>query len=139
MGKALPIILEEHLYLKPFIDVILRHRGKQEKTWQEEVTLFAAGGRQVLMCRGTDFQVHGKRQVDQVIVFDDVTALIQAERDAAWGEVARRLAHEIKNPLTPIQLSAERLRHRYLKDMSKEDAEFLDRATRTIVNQVEAM
>jgi len=53
--------------------------------------------------------------------------------------VARRLAHEIKNPLTPIQLSAERLRRRYLDDMDKEDAEFLDRATRTIVNQVEAM
>ncbi len=139
MGKALPAIVEEHAYLKPFVEVILRHRRNKEKTWQEEVSLFGANGRQVLMCRGTALQVHGKRRGGQAIVFDDVTALIQAERDAAWGEVARRLAHEIKNPLTPIQLSAERLRRRYLGDMDKEDSEFLDRATHTIVNQVEAM
>jgi nitrogen fixation/metabolism regulation signal transduction histidine kinase len=74
-----------------------------------------------------------------VIVFDDVTALIQAQRDAAWGEVARRLAHEIKNPLTPIQLSAERLRHKYLQRMSPEDADVLDRSTHTIVQQVESL
>jgi nitrogen fixation/metabolism regulation signal transduction histidine kinase len=74
-----------------------------------------------------------------VVVFDDVTTLIQAQRDAAWGEVARRLAHEIKNPLTPIQLSAERLRHKYLATMNKEDAELLDRSTHTIVQQVESM
>ena len=74
-----------------------------------------------------------------VIVFDDISALLQAQRDAAWGEVARRLAHEIKNPLTPIQLSAERMRRRYLAQMTGEDAQILDRATYTIVQQVEAM
>jgi nitrogen fixation/metabolism regulation signal transduction histidine kinase len=79
------------------------------------------------------------RSGGHVIVFDDITALIQAQRDAAWGEVARRLAHEIKNPLTPIQLSAERLRHKYLATMPAEDAEVLDRSTHTIVQQVEAM
>jgi nitrogen fixation/metabolism regulation signal transduction histidine kinase len=73
-----------------------------------------------------------------VIVFDDITALLQAQRDAAWGEVARRLAHEIKNPLTPIQLSAERLRRKYLKTESGE-VDLLDRATHTIIQQVEAM
>jgi nitrogen fixation/metabolism regulation signal transduction histidine kinase len=73
------------------------------------------------------------------VVFDDITALLQAQRDAAWGEVARRLAHEIKNPLTPIQLSAERMRRKYLASMSAEDAEILDRATHTIVQQVESM
>jgi nitrogen fixation/metabolism regulation signal transduction histidine kinase len=74
-----------------------------------------------------------------IIVFDDITALLQAQRDAAWGEVARRLAHEIKNPLTPIQLSAERLRRKYLDSMPREEALVLDRATHTIVQQVEAM
>jgi nitrogen fixation/metabolism regulation signal transduction histidine kinase len=74
-----------------------------------------------------------------VVVFDDITALLQAQRDAAWGEVARRLAHEIKNPLTPIQLSAERMRRKYLHTLSDEDAQVLDRATHTIVQQVEAM
>ena len=63
---------------------------------------------------------------------------MQAQRDAAWGEVARRLAHEIKNPLTPIQLSAERLRRKYLKPEAGE-GELLDRATHTIIQQVEAM
>ncbi len=74
-----------------------------------------------------------------VIVFDDITRLLQAQRDAAWGEVARRLAHEIKNPLTPIQLSAERMRRRFLGSMMEQDARVLDRATHTIVQQVEAM
>ena len=74
-----------------------------------------------------------------VIVFDDITTLLQAQRDAAWGEVARRLAHEIKNPLTPIQLSAERLRRRLHAGMSERDAEILERGTRTIVQQVETM
>jgi nitrogen fixation/metabolism regulation signal transduction histidine kinase len=62
-----------------------------------------------------------------------------AQRDAAWGEVARRLAHEIKNPLTPIQLSAERLRHKLLAKLPDQDARIVDRATHTIVQQVEAM
>jgi nitrogen fixation/metabolism regulation signal transduction histidine kinase len=63
----------------------------------------------------------------------------QAQRLAAWGEVAQRLAHEIKNPLTPIQLSAERLQHRLADKLSSEEADFLQRSTRTIVNQVAAL
>ena len=74
-----------------------------------------------------------------VIVFDDVTALLQAQRDAAWGEVARRLAHEIKNPLTPIQLSAERLRLKLGSKVEGSDAELLERMTQTIVHQVETL
>ncbi len=74
-----------------------------------------------------------------MIVFDDITQLLAAQRDAAWGEVARRLAHEIKNPLTPIQLSAERMRRRFLAQMNAADAAVLERATHTIVQQVEAM
>ena len=68
-----------------------------------------------------------------------MTRLIEAQRSQAWEEVARRLAHEIKNPLTPIQLSAERLRHKYLDSMDGQDAESLDRLTRTIVQQVESL
>lgn len=74
-----------------------------------------------------------------VIVFDDVTSLIQAQRNAAWGEVAKRLAHEIKNPLTPIQLSAERIRHKFMDQVEPSQKDDLDRATRTIVQQVESM
>ncbi|HZM37322.1 MAG TPA: ATP-binding protein [Burkholderiales bacterium] len=74
-----------------------------------------------------------------VVVFDDITQLIQAQRATAWAEVARRLAHEIKNPLTPIQLSAERLEMKLAERLSREDSEALRRATRTIVSQVAAL
>jgi len=113
--------------------------------WREEVTLLGADGRQVLMCRGSplpaaapDPDQDGER-AGHVVVFDDITTLIRAQRDAAWGEVARRLAHEIKNPLTPIQLSAERLRHKLLAKLPEADARVVDRATHTIGQQVEAM
>ena len=74
-----------------------------------------------------------------IIVFDEITALIQGQRDAAWSEVARRLAHEIKNPLTPIQLAAERLRNKYLENPESNNTEMLDRMTNTIIHQVETM
>jgi len=74
-----------------------------------------------------------------VVVFDDISSLIAVQRTAAWGEVARRLAHEIKNPLTPIQLSAERLAFKLADRLDDSGREMLERATTTIVNQVEAM
>jgi nitrogen fixation/metabolism regulation signal transduction histidine kinase len=74
-----------------------------------------------------------------VVILDDVTRLIAAQRSAAWGEVARRLAHEIKNPLTPIQLSAERLQMKLSARLGETDGEFLQRSTQTIINQVQAM
>lgn len=74
-----------------------------------------------------------------VLMIDDITMMIQAQRDAAWSEVARRLAHEIKNPLTPIQLSAERIKHKLGSKLNKVDTEILDKGVLTIVNQVDAM
>ncbi len=139
LGKELDALAGEHPFLEPFVSAIRQHQHAGSKAWQEEISLFGEQGRQVLMCRGAVLQTAGRNHGGLVVVFDDVTATIQAQRDAAWGEVARRLAHEIKNPLTPIQLSAERLRRRYLADMAPGDAEILDRATTTIVNQVEAM
>lgn len=121
------------------IDAICQYLDAGEQEWQEQVTLFGPNGRKVLMCRGTPLPDSGDRDSGNIIVFDDITALIQAQRNAAWGEVARRLAHEIKNPLTPIQLAAERLRHKYLKKMEQKDAEVLDRSTHTIVQQVESL
>ena len=107
--------------------------------WEQRIVFLGPNGRQELLCRGTPlFQQNGSR-MGAVVVFDDVTDLIQAQKNAAWGEVARRLAHEIKNPLTPIQLSAERLQHKLSKELEDGPAEFLQRGTRTIVQQVEAM
>ena len=92
-----------------------------------------ADGARTLLLRGT------RLDDGYVVVFDDITHLIQAQRDAAWGEVARRLAHEIKNPLTPIQLSAERLQHKLKDKLPEHEAEMLTRATGTIVTHVAAL
>jgi nitrogen fixation/metabolism regulation signal transduction histidine kinase len=110
--------------------------GREE--WREQIELDGGSDHRVLMCACTPIGVEGAER-GYVIVFDDITALLQAQRDAAWGEVARRLAHEIKNPLTPIQLSAERMRRKFLANMNKEDADLLERSTDTIVQQVETM
>lgn len=123
-----------------FTDMILAHLENDVAHWQEEMTFFNATGRQVLLCRGSALPVTDQQgSGGYIIVFDDITNLVQAQRNAAWGEVARRLAHEIKNPLTPIQLSAERLRHKYIDNMPTRDAELLDRSTHTIIQQVETL
>jgi nitrogen fixation/metabolism regulation signal transduction histidine kinase len=110
--------------------------GREE--WREQIDLDGGADRRVLMCACTPLGIEGGER-GYVIVFDDITALLQAQRDAAWGEVARRLAHEIKNPLTPIQLSAERMQRKFLASMNPEDAQLLQRSTDTIVQQVETM
>ncbi len=106
--------------------------------WQAQLEMERPNGMpQVLLLRGSRLpEVSGG---GDVVVFDDVTRLIAAQRSAAWGEVARRLAHEIKNPLTPIQLSAERLQHKLASKLVSSDADMLARGTQTIINQVQAM
>lgn len=137
LGGQVDRLQAENEYLRPLVDLLKRPVGTA-RDGHQEVTLFSSEGRQVLLCRSSQFiQADGQR--GHVLVFDDVTRMIQAQRDAAWGEVARRLAHEIKNPLTPIQLSAERLRRKYLNRMGPNEGRVLDRATDTIVQQVEAM
>lgn len=112
------------------------HSGKTGE-WQRQVDRPGDGDNQVLLLRGTRLpHVSGD---GGVVVFDDITHLLQAQRTAAWGEVARRLAHEIKNPLTPIQLSAERMQHKLAEKLDGQDAEILQRSTETIVHQVEAL
>ncbi|NJD07213.1 MAG: HAMP domain-containing protein [Methylococcaceae bacterium] len=118
---------------------LVGERGMRDKPWQEEITLDGPEGRQHLLSHGTPLLNGDRGWHGAVVVFDDVTELIRAQRSAAWGEVAQRLAHEIKNPLTPIQLSAERLRHKLAGALGDPEAQVLDRSTRTIVQQVEAM
>jgi PAS domain S-box-containing protein len=138
-GKPLQNLTEAAPHLREFVDTLTKHLQETDKEWREEVTISQKGVRRILMCQGASLQGIKGLQSGFVIVFDDVTEFISAQRDAAWGEVARRLAHEIKNPLTPIQLSAERLRRKYLSQMKPEDADVLDRSTHTIVQQVESM
>ena len=139
VGEYLPDVAKNEPLLAQFVDVARVHLDAGETEWREQFVLRGEVGRRVLTCACTTLPSDEGTPAGYVVVFDDITALLQAQRDAAWGEVARRLAHEIKNPLTPIQLSAERMRHKYLDSMSEEDAQILDRATHTIVQQVEAM
>jgi nitrogen fixation/metabolism regulation signal transduction histidine kinase len=125
--------------LTQLVDALSSALAEASADWREEITVLRAEGRQVLLCRSTYLAGCEAEGGGHVLVFDDITALIQAQRDAAWGEVARRLAHEIKNPLTPIQLAAERLRHKYLSRLPPEEAAVLDRSTHTIVQQVVAL
>ena len=137
--ELLPDVAKGQPLLEQFVDVARVHLDAGETEWREQIVLRGEVGKRVLTCACTALPGDESHAAGYVIVFDDITALLQAQRDAAWGEVARRLAHEIKNPLTPIRLSAERMRRKYLDTMPEEDAEILDRATHTIVQQVEAM
>jgi nitrogen fixation/metabolism regulation signal transduction histidine kinase len=139
VGELLPDVAAGEPLLEQFVDVARAHMNAGETEWREQIVLRGEVGRRVLTCACTTLPGDDDHAPGFVVVFDDITALLQAQRDAAWGEVARRLAHEIKNPLTPIQLSAERLRRKYLHTMSHDEAQILDRATHTIVQQVEAM
>ncbi len=103
--------------------------------WQDSFDLQLPGADTLsLLLRGATLP-HDAR----LLVFDDISEVVSAQRSAAWSEVARRLAHEIKNPLTPIQLSAERLQHKLEAKLQADDASLLNRSVATIVTQVQAM
>ncbi len=117
----------------------LAQLGDNEPHWSQEMDVVANSGRRFLLVRGAALKGADAEFSGTVLVIDDMTGLISAQRDAAWSEVARRLAHEIKNPLTPIQLSAERLRRKFAKKLDSDDTEVLSRLTATIENQVDSM
>jgi nitrogen fixation/metabolism regulation signal transduction histidine kinase len=124
--------------LAPFAALVAEgFRGSREGQWQRQAELTVASLTRVLLMRGSRLPV--TPVAGYVVVFDDVTDLVQAQRDAAWGEVARRLAHEVKNPLTPIQLSAERLAVKLAPKLEGPDLETLKRGAQTIIAQVAAM
>ncbi len=138
-GESIVALAAEHPVLQQFIDRCSEYIAGGRADWREQIALSTDGGRRVLACACTTLPGSYRNAAGYILVFDDITELLRVQRDAAWGEVARRLAHEIKNPLTPIQLSAERLRHKYLKLLGDEDAEVLERSTQTIIRQVEAL
>jgi len=139
IGKPLDVMAPGVAMFEQFVAACRAHIDAGQSEWREQMTLRGDAGKRILMCACTALPGEASAASGYVIVFDDITMLLQAQRDAAWGEVARRLAHEIKNPLTPIQLSAERMRRKLLASMNQADAQVLERATTTIVHQVEAM
>ncbi len=135
LGESVAVWPREQKLGRAMRDAFAEHGSRE---WQLQVEIERPGGLpQILLLRGT--QLPEGSSGGYVAVFDDVTRLVAAQRSAAWGEVARRLAHEIKNPLTPIQLSAERLQFKLADKLGPADTEMLNRSTQTIINQVQAM
>jgi nitrogen fixation/metabolism regulation signal transduction histidine kinase len=135
IGTELALLSDDSPRLSQFARELTRRFASRDTEWQDEIALSPD---RVLRCACAPL-VDAAGDAGHVVVFDDITNLLHAQRDAAWGEVARRLAHEIKNPLTPIQLAAERLRRRLQGKLGADDADLLDRATHTIVQQVESL
>jgi two-component system nitrogen regulation sensor histidine kinase NtrY len=105
---------------------------------ERQVTLSFPDRALSLICFANSLRDEEKRDLGVVLVFEDMTYLVKAQRMAAWRDVARRIAHEIKNPLTPIQLNAQRIRRKYM-DTMEGDNDTLDQCTSTIINQVEQL
>ncbi len=131
-GQSIDALREAHPKFEPLWNLITRQLHEQTELEQQ---LQLRYGQQFLHCQGALLP----KDAGCVVVFADSTDLLQAQRLATWGEVARRLAHEIKNPLTPIRLSAERVQRRLQPELDDEDADMLQRATQTIVRQVDSI
>jgi nitrogen fixation/metabolism regulation signal transduction histidine kinase len=143
IGHDLQQLVEKHSPIAPFIRA-MEQASKElipssQSPWESQISLDDADSRHILMLRINRLPDLLHTSGGLLVVFDDITAIVQAQRYAAWQDIARRLAHEIKNPLTPIQLAADRMRHRLLGHLNEEDSRILDRATHTIIQQVDSM
>lgn len=125
------------LVVPEFAPLLDRVQAEHGERIQEELGLSRMGRQERLLVRIAPRYSHDGEIEGYVIAFDDVTDLVSAQRMAAWGDVARRIAHEIKNPLTPIQLSAERIKRKFGRKMEEADAEDLENLTGVIVRQTE--
>ncbi|MGB0237528.1 MAG: ATP-binding protein [Cycloclasticus sp.] len=125
--------------LEAFANLLFDRFSSNEKEWQHEFLFSINHQKRTLLLKGTLLYAADKTHSGYVLIFDDVTPIIQSQRNAAWSEVAQRLAHEIKNPLTPIQLSAERLQRKLHTELNDEANRVLKKSTETIVQQVSAM
>ncbi len=115
-------------------ELVKQSKARHDRLQQAEVSIRQKDGQKTLLVRVAAEKLDGT-VIGYVVTFDDVTELLSAQRKAAWADVARRIAHEIKNPLTPIQLSAERLNRKYLKEITS-DKETFQKCTETIIRQV---
>lgn len=141
LGGPLEALRDAAPRLAPFVETIARQLAAGAREWRAEVALAGESPDrpQLLILRAAFVPASDDGAMTQVVVFDDQTELARAQRETAWLEVAQRLAHEVKNPLTPIQLATERLAHRLAGRLDGRDAEVLEKSTRTIVSQVEAL
>jgi two-component system nitrogen regulation sensor histidine kinase NtrY len=137
LGKNFTEVMTRR-YVHQIEALLTELKSSQKDSIERQMTVSMRGKSLSLVIHLTALKDEEKNPIGVVAVFDDLTELIKAQRMAAWREVARRIAHEIKNPLTPIQLSAQRLRKRYLEKL-REDGTIFDECTQTIVNQVDEL
>ncbi|MCS5589238.1 MAG: ATP-binding protein [Candidatus Thioglobus sp.] len=138
IGRFCPEIVEKYPYLKPLFSMTSNRLQQDFGEWSEEIEILLPDRHVLLSCQGAALEVENEI-LGYVIIVKDISQLNRAQKKAAWGEVAMRMAHEIKNPLTPISLSAERLRNRFLKTLKGEDLEIIDKTTNVIIEQVKSM
>jgi len=138
VGKSYDSITKNYKYLKPLFSLIEEKINQELDEWDGEIELMLNDRYRLIYCQGATLDIENKN-LGYVIIINDISNLHRAQKKAAWGEVAVRMAHEIKNPLTPILLSAQRLRNLFLDKLDSKDSAVIDKTTKTIIDQVESM
>jgi nitrogen fixation/metabolism regulation signal transduction histidine kinase len=138
VGELCIKISEKYTHLESFFTMAQDRFEQELGEWSEEIELTLPDRHVLLSCQGAALDTSGKA-LGYVIIVKDISRLNRAQKKAAWGEVAIRMAHEIKNPLTPILLSAQRLRNKFLETLKGKDLEIIDKTTSVIIDQVRSM
>jgi len=137
-SKSYDAIVKDYPNLSPLFDFIQDKIETDSMEWNNEIELTLNDRSRLLYCQGAVLDVENK-SLGYVIIINDISKLNRAQKKAAWGEVAVRMAHEIKNPLTPILLSAQRLRNLFLDKLEDKDSQVINKTTQTIIDQVASM
>ena len=136
VGSPYKEINKKNNNLKKLIDLIGQNFVNEK--WSSEIKVSFPEQNKLILCQGTILRTNTKT-LGYLIVLNDITELNWAQKKAAWGEVAMKMAHEVKNPLTPILLSADRLRNKFLDSLKGKDLEIMEKTTTTIIDQVKSM
>ncbi len=138
IGNTYDAIVEDYPTLKPLFSFIQEKIQQDSLEWNKEIELSLGDRSRLIYCQGAILEVENKT-LGYVVIINDISKLNRAQKKAAWGEVAVRMAHEIKNPLTPILLSAQRLRNLFLEKLDAKDSAIINKTTQTIMDQVASM
>ena len=138
VGQRYDDIIKEYDNLSPLFSFIEEKVDQDLLEWSGEIELTLEDRYRLIYCQGAALDVENKK-LGYVIIINDISKLNRAQKKAAWGEVAVRMAHEIKNPLTPILLSAQRLRNLFLEKLESKDSAIINKTTQTIIDQVASM
>jgi len=138
LGQSYDSIIKSYKHLKPLFSFVEEKINQELDEWGGEIELMLKDRHRLIYCQGATLDVENKN-LGYVIIINDISKLNRAQKKAAWGEVAVRMAHEIKNPLTPILLSAQRLRNLFLDKLDSKDSAIINKTTKTIIDQVASM